>query len=571
MASMQRPSERTPTPAIALIGVIAAALIAHAMLLPKIASLDSFYHMGHAARYATHGAFDTSFPWARFSAVGDLGADLWWGFHVLLMPFAALGDPAIGIRLAGVVLTVTLLAGVLAVGVRHGFRAAWLWPLLFFAAVPNVMYRFVMVRPHVVSTLASILLLSFLVRGRARQVALAAAVVTFAHLSLFWMPLLLGATWLAALAFDRWVVGGATSGARRSPGLEDAPPYPDALPAPRSTRVGRRLPVELGALIGGALIGWLARPRPFAAAHLVDIQIFELFREKAKDLPITFGGELAPLPFAELLRTSWFFILLWVGVLGLVVWTVARRRARLRSIPAPERHLLWASGVLSVGFLGLTLLVARRAQVEWVVFGSLVVPVAATYLLPRGALRPAAAALAVALAVHLPWAVHRHRLNVAYVAYRPDLLAGASEWLAGHSRPGDLVFHLHWDEFGPLFARNRTNTYLGGMDPIFLYAHDRGRFWEYFYLSTDATDYTCDAFPCREGVATDTYEVVRSHFGARWVLVEPRRNPRLARYFMDDPRFAPVFESGGARVYEVLESGARGADGASAALDAPAP
>ena len=549
MASKQRPSERTPTSAIALIGVIAAALAAHAMLLPRIASLDSFYHMGHATRYATHGAFDTSFPWARFSAVGDVGADLWWGFHVLLMPFAVLGDPAMGIRVAGVVLTVTLLAGVLVVCVRHGFEAAWLWPLLFFAAVPNVMYRFVMVRPHVVSTLASILLLSFLVRGRARQVALAAAVVTFAHLSLFWMPPLVGGAWIAALALDRWVVGGEDAASGRAADRKSAP-------------------ARLGALAGGTLLGWLARPHPFAAARLVDIQIFELFREKAKALPITFGGELAPLPLAELVRTSWLFIVLWVGALGLVGWTVARRRGRMRSMPEPERHLLSATGMLSLGFLALTLLVARRAQVEWVVFGSLVTPVVVTHLMPRGWLRPAALALAAALVVHLPWAVHRHRLNVAYVAHRPDLLAGAAEWLAGHSRPGDLVFHLHWDNFGPLFARNRTNAYLGGMDPIFLYAHDRKRYWEYFYLSADATtDYTCDAFPCREGVATDTYEVVRSHFGARWVLVQPRRNPRMDRYLMNEPRFTLAFDSGDARVYEVLKDGA---DGAAGAPDAPA-
>lgn len=144
-------------------------------------------------------------------------------------------------------------------------------------------------------------------------------------------------------------------------------------------------------------------------------------------------------------------------------------------------------------------------------------------------------------------------LNVDLVAFPPETMAGPAGYLARSAEPGDVVFHAKWDNFGPLFARNRESVYLGGMDPIFQLAHDARRYWEFFYLSTDVTtDYTCDAFPCVEGVATDTYRALREHFGARWVVVEPRRNPRLSLYLLEEPRYALRFETQREAVFEIL-------------------
>jgi hypothetical protein len=93
------------------------------------------------------------------------------------------------------------------------------------------------------------------------------------------------------------------------------------------------------------------------------------------------------------------------------------------------------------------------------------------------------------------------------------------------------------------------------MDPIFQFAHDPRRYWEFFYLSADInTDWTCDAFPCPTGVATDTHAVVTEHFGASWVVVEPSRNPRLSLYLLNDPRYELALETQTEAVFEVLEN-----------------
>ncbi|MGD8699773.1 MAG: hypothetical protein PVJ43_10810 [Gemmatimonadales bacterium] len=521
----------------AVVGILIVVGAAHLMLAPNVADLDSFYHLGHAAHYAATTPFDTAFPWARFSAIRDLGADLWWGFHLLLLPFTGFTDLVDGIRVAGVVLSVSLLGAVLWICRRHRLVDPWLWPILFFVAVPSVLYRYVMVRPHVVSLLATLLLLSFLARGRWWQVLLASAVITWSHLSLFWLAPTVVLAFLAGRALDRWLVAAS-------------PPSGDekALPAG----------LAVGSVVAGTAVGWLFRPHPIAAARLADIQVLRLFREQAADLPLAFAQELRPLPLAAFGWTAWFLLPLWAGAIVILAWSLARKRRALSEIPAPERTLLWGSTVLSAAFLGLTMAAAGRALVEWAAFGIVSVSFVATYLLGEPVLRRTTVrVLALITLLVTPWIFHEHRVNVRLNAVAPDHLQEAATWLADHSQPGDVVFHAHWDNFGPLFARNRVNHYLGGMDPIFQYVHDRGLYWRYAYLSTDlATEWTCDAYPCREGGAVDTYASLVGDFDARWVLVESERNPKLFFYFLNDARYDMGLLTENAAVFEVLRPSA---------------
>ncbi len=525
-------SLRTSVAAAAGIFIVVAA--AHLLLAPNVADLDSFYHLGHAAHYAATSTFDTAFPWARFSAIRDLGADLWWGFHMLLLPFTGLTELVDGIRVAGVVLSVLLLGGVLWICQRHRFVDPWLWPILFFVAVPSVLYRYVMVRPHVVSLAAALLLISFLARGRWWQVLLASAAITWFHLSLFWLAPAVVLALLVGRGLDRWFVA-----ASPPPGDDEAP-----------LAAG----LAVGSVVGGSAMGWLLRPHPIAAARLADIQVLQLFRERAADLPLAFSQELRPLPMAAFSWTAWYLLLLWVGAVAVLIWSLARKRSVLSEMPAPERTLLWGSSLLSAGFLCLTVAAAGRALVEWAAFGLVTVSLVATYLLGEPVLRRTSVTVLTLMTLLVtPWIIHEHRLNVRLNAVAPDHLQEVAAWLADHSQPGDVVFHAHWDNFGPLFARNRVNHYLGGMDPIFQYVHERGLYWKYAYLSTDlATEWTCDAYPCREGSAVDTYTSLAGDFDARWVLVEPERNPKLFFYCLNDARYEMGLLTERAAVFEVL-------------------
>lgn len=519
------PSAHWPLAAVAFV-----VLLAHLTLFPKIADLDGFYHLGHAAAYAERSPFDTSLPWATQSVIAERGADMWWGFHVLLIPFTAIDDIEWGIRGAALALTLVLAASVLWILRRHGVAGAGWWTAAFLVAVPNVLFRYLMLRPHMLSLGAALLLLSVLVRGRWVHTLLLSSLITWLHLSYFWMAPGI----VAAYALIRAVEKAAGVAGEDTAGVP-------ALPA-------------IGAVLAGTALGWLLRPHPIEAAALAGVQIIRLFAEKATEEPLLFAVELSPLPVRNLLNTSWLFSTAWLGAVGATLTFAVRER--WAPLAREERTLLLTSLLVSTVFLLLALFSARRALVEWVAFGSLALPLVWACLAPRIRARPRrglTAAAGLLLVGHLAWGAWRHHLNVDLVAFAPDTMEGPAAFLAESSEPGDVVFHAKWDNFGPLFARNRENLYLGGMDPIFQFAHDSRRYWEFFYLSADlTTEWTCDAFPCQAGSATDTHRVLREHFGARWVVVEPRRSPRLSLYLLEDPRFELRHETQREAVFEIL-------------------
>ena len=303
-----------------------------------------------------------------------------------------------------------------------------------------------------------------------------------------------------------------------------------------------------GAVLAGTICGALLRPHPVTTAELAYVQIVRLFAEKAAGQPLIFAVELRPLPPAELLQTAGPFLTAWlVTAIVAVVW---RRR-----FPAgPERLLLVTSYFIGAAFLVLTVASARRALVEWTAFGFLSLPLVWGIAAPRPFLRRVAPYLFLLMGAHLVWVAHRHLLNARYVAFPPDHMKEVATFLEAEAEPGDTVFHAHWDNFGPLFAHNRTQRYLGGMDPIFQFTHDPGLYWEYFFLSGDLVqEYTCNAWPCSDGQATDTWYAIRNHFGSRWVVVEPVRNPKFTLHLLDDPRFALALETPHEAVFRLLE------------------
>ena len=521
--------------------VLAVVALGHLSLAPNVADLDGVYHIGHAAAYLEGSLFDTSLPWATRSVIGDIGGDLWWGFHVLLVPFSLLGV-GLGLHVAALLLTTLLGVTTLEVLRRHGVAGAGWWAAVLLVAVPNVFYRHLMVRPHVISLAAALLLVSVLVRGRWWQALVLSALVSWVHLSLFWLPPLLAVSYAVVRVPVTVFLG-----------RED----PDT---------GVPIRLALPAVFGGVVLGWLLRPDALATAELLNVQLVQLFAQKATEQPLTFAAELSAIDPGTLLQSAWTFALAWL--VTVVVLVRAAVRGRLAGLGQARATLVCVSLLVSIAFLGLALVSARRALEQWVAFGALAMPFAwgllrsgdpraAGATTPTGA-RPfpgpiVRAAIAVLVLTHAVWGARLHLLNREVVSFPTDTLRGVAEYLRENSEPGELVFHARWDNFGPLLAWNRANRYLGGMDPIFQYAHDAGAYWEFFYLSADlTTEWTCDAYPCLAGVATDTHEALTDHFGTRWVVVEPYRNPRFSLYLLNDPRYRVAFETERAALFEVI-------------------
>jgi hypothetical protein len=511
------------------VGVLALTVVlGHLSLFPQIADLDAFYHMGHAFAYAEGGIFNTGLPWATQSIIADRGADMWWGFHAALMPFTVVGDVQWAIRLAAFTLTATLAVCFFWILNRHAVPGAAWWTLVFMIGVPNVFFRHLMLRPHMMSLAASLALLSLLVRGRARTAFLVSALITWLHLSLFWM----------------------------APGIVIAyvmVRYLEAVIGAPKARESIAPAAAVSAVFLGTVAGWLLRPHPIEAGALANVQIIRLFAQKATQEPLLFAAELLPIPFMELLQTSWLFFIVWlIACVGVVTYL---GKNKLQDVPPEERTLLLTSLLISVAFALLATVSARRAMVQWVAFGALGLPIFWTHVAYVYDRRGMKQFVGVAVALHLAWGGWRHTLNVTQVAFDPDTLESAAQFVEDNSEPGEVVFHARWDNFGPLFAHNRKNLYIGGMDPIFQFVHEPRFYWEYFYISADINvEWTCDAFPCNAGLATDTHEVLRDHFGARWVIVEPFRNPRFSLYLLSDERYRLAHDGGNSAVFEIMDA-----------------
>jgi len=520
-------SKALPQVSAFLLAAIVTACCFH-FLFYNIPDADSLYHLRHAWLYRTGSLFNSDFPWTQYSVIRTEGSDLWYGFHLLLMPFTG-GDMVIGLRLAGVVLTLLLLASFGWIGVRHRLALPFLWPFLLLFAVPNVLFYFVMVRPHILSLVGGLLLLSFLTRGSWLMILASSAAITFFHLSYFWF----GPTILVAFIAVRFAES--------------------ALARRENPAAGRyAMPWKVVGIVAvGSLVGLVLRPSPLGGVRLAYVQIVELAMVKLGSLPLTFGTELHPLSIRDLVVSSTLFLVMWLA--ALVVFGKTSRARGSSEAPGGEQTLLWATGAISTLFFLLTIGMAVRFFVVWVAFGTLFIGLVFSRMPANSLIRKRQViVLPLLFLFMIPFALWRHRLNETYVANPPGMLRGASEWLVTHSAPRDIVFHAHWDEFAALFFRNQRNYYIGGMDPIFQFAYSPKLYWEFYYLSVDqVSDSTCDRFPCsREGLV-DTHDVLKNDFKAKYVLIAPSRNPRFYNYLAASSRYLRQFQDQDAAVFAV--------------------
>ena len=251
--------------------VLFVVVLGHVTLFPKIADLDGFYHIGHAFAYAEGSMFDTSLPWATKSVVADRGADLWWGFHVGIMPFTVFGNVVWGIRLAAFLLTLTLATSFFWVLGPHDVPGAGWWTAVFLVAVPNAFFRHLSLSPHLISLPAGLALLSLLVNGRWRSVFLASVLITWVHLSLFWVGPVIVLPYVL-VRFGEAMLG-----------------------APEG-RWSVRPRQALSAVFLGTVAGWLLRPHPIEAGLLANVRIIRVLAQDGDRGTTAVGGRVVPGP-----------------------------------------------------------------------------------------------------------------------------------------------------------------------------------------------------------------------------------------------------------------------------------
>lgn len=502
--------------------IVAALLMVSAALhgvSPTTSDPDGFYHIRHAWVYRTQGLFDSRFPWARFSAIRDQASDLWYGFHVLLVPLSLPDNLLDGLLAGGVAVTAASLVLVWAAFERLRL----VWPLAWvaaFAATGDVLFRLTMLRPQPLSLALAVLALALLAAPGGRQrtslLCLVSLVAAWTHLALAWLVPLVAVVFLA------------------------------------SSLAHRRRPDWVAALAvgAGAVLGALLRPNPLGALRLAWIQVGVFLEVKRRGLALPFGLELQPLsPTLDAPR-----LLLPALALLAVTGVFAMRLRASPGSAGPLRVAAWTSLSLGLLFALLSLGVASRsielAAAFSATFAGLVFTEHRQAATRRGRAK-GAIVLALVLAVLVPLALERYQARVS--GARPLLaFRGASLWLAANARPGELVFHVWWDQFPHLFFWNPRNHYVGGMDPLFQYTHDEALFWKAQWLASDESPQaTCGKPSCAASEQEATPLVLQRDFGASFVLVHRHLNPRLDAYLATSREFLRVFDDGTDALYRV--------------------
>ena len=466
---------------------------------PNIPDPDSFYHLRHAEIYKEQGIFTTDFPWVQYSVISQLKSDLWYGFHILLIPFTYL-NPITDIKIAGVFLTALALFIFYLVLKRHNVPWPFLWTIFLFVSSPNTLNRLLMVRPHTLTLALSLLILSLLIKGKNWQIILVGFLFSWAHLSLVWIPILIGMVILII--------------SRTKPNI-----------------------IKLTYLLGGILMGWLARPNPLGAIKLAYIQVVQLMLEKQKNIPLLFGRELFPLAPRTLFENFTPLMLVWITAIVVIIFCVLRRR----HMDQPTKIMIWSSLSLSIIFFLMAVLVARRSYDFWglfvIIFAALVF-----FVINASSHNVAKNIFGVIFIVILGFLIFyspiKNARSLRENAVKPDLYQEISLWLKNNSQPGDIVFNVRWSDFPMLFYWNQNNYYIGGMDPIFQYAYNPTLYWKFHYISNDdVTKKTCPAIACTISMLEDTHAVLLRDFKAKYIVLEKQRNPLVYYYLENDPGY----------------------------------
>jgi len=522
---------RTLLPA-AVILVLALSLHAPGFV---VTDADGYYHLRHAWVYATEGPLAHAFPWVQASAIRAEAADLWYGFHLLLVPLTWLTDPAQAIRVGAFGVTGGALGLAFLALRRLGAAMPLGWTALLAVASADLAFRLTMLRPHALSLGAVLWLFALLHapepadrRGSPAWLPafLVAGLLAWMHLALAWVAVVV----LVAAALATAVLTRAMPAWRPACGL-----------------------------LGGLVAGWLARPRPLGAARLAWIQVVEFQRAKARGA-IQVGHELLPLDLPLFVSQLAPLALAAAGTATLLLASRPRR-----THPAPSAAT-WSALALSAAFLTLGFASARRATEFFVGFTVLFLarawsdlaradaPVRRRAAAPawnRRSVTTAALAILVAFCALRALPVVREYRRLVSFHFAPERFRQTGAWLAEHAA-GQVAFNAHWDRFAQLFCWNPRTYYINGMDPIFEYAVSPRLHGIHHLLSVDAIEtFVTPEGRRRAGIDKDLRTLLAEDFGARWIVTEGQRTPRLVQYLSSAPEFERAFAAGDELVFRI--------------------
>lgn len=397
--------------------VLAGALQFHVVKAPWDA--DTAYHAAVGSLIREHGIL-REFPWTPFSWLADHYADKELLFHLLFVPFVDLGWMAAS-KIVGTLLGAALLFVLYLVLRAEKVRFAGFWALLPLVASDVFVFRFALVRPHLMSIPLAFLVLWSAVRGRLLLLGAVSAIYPWAYAAFWQLPLILLV---------------ATEGTRLLSGE-----YPRWKPA--------------AVVVGGILLGWVLHPNAWNLLEFNWIIMADvLFRGAWQSKEgIELGLEF--LPFTPTQWVQWLLAGTFMAAAGsFLAW---RNR---KSDPAPLAFALAA-----MAFCLLTVRTARFAE-YFIPFSAATMALASRSIPWRGL-------PVVIFGASLLYTGSALAETIQGLGSRSELIPPSSaSWLRQQIPPGAQVFTTEWGHTGTLLLALPDRKFIVALDPTLFLVKD---------------------------------------------------------------------------------------------------
>lgn len=401
----------------ALYLVVAYVIQFHIVSVPIDA--DTNFHAAVGGLIREHGILQ-AFPWTPFSWLSDHYADKELLFHLLFVPFIGLGWITAS-KVVGTLLGAVLLLVIYLILRAEKVRFAAIWAILPLITSDVFLYRFALVRPHLLSITLAIILLWAALRGRYLLLAAVSALYPWSYVAFWQLPLIL----LGIVEAARFLSG------------ERVQWKPAAVS------------------VAGIVIGWALHPNAlnllkFNWIVLVDVLLTNAWQSKEG---IEMGLEF--LPFSVMQWAQWLLAAVAMTLAGLVLgWRERKKDAGLLAI---------ACAALVFGILSVR--TARFAE-YFIPFSAVTMALASRTVPWRGI--TIAVFAVVLLYAGKPLSETIHDLGRKTDVMPPQLAL----WLQQRIPAGSQVFTTEWGHTGTLIMALPDRKFIVALDPTLFLVKD---------------------------------------------------------------------------------------------------
>ncbi|OHB39797.1 MAG: hypothetical protein A2Y09_00170 [Planctomycetes bacterium GWA2_39_15] len=402
----------------------------------KIADRDGYFHIKFSQLMREHGII-YKLPWMQFAIFKDYFRDHHFLQHILYMPFT-FGNLIFWGKCAAFIFAA--LAGLSFYIILRLCRIkySFFWVVAFLSSSHAFLYRISMLRVQGISLALMLLCVYFIIKKRYKNLAALA-------FSFVWLydgfPLLIAITlifFLCELFIEK--------------------------------KADFKLLIYL---FSGMLAGIIINP--FFPSN-IESYFFNFGRISSSDTSIQVGNEWYPYNTFFLLKDSAFVFILFFGTIGLVLGSLNKKN-----------YILTSTFFVSLLFMVL-LFKSRRFIEYWPPFALLFCAFGVNDLFYNNKENRFVKRGISYCVLSIVVLITGYFTITNFVAARKELegepskdyYKGAALWLKEHTKPGTIVFNTDWDDFPQLFFYNTDNYYIVGLDPNYMYRHNKSlyRTWQ---------------------------------------------------------------------------------------------